>query len=127
MNTRKIVGIPKSQNFVLANNSNNKVVIDRGSFTPLVFATNGMVGKECERFLKTLVGRVVEKNGDLRYSPLSGDEPSSYETDDVHPPMEYHVFSWLPFIVHPEKVESVSNSVPSSLPKINFNIFLSEM
>ena len=42
--------------------------IDRGSFTPLVFATNGMVGKECERFLKTLVGRVVEKNGDLRYS-----------------------------------------------------------
>ena len=42
--------------------------IDRGSFTPLVFATKGMVGKECERFLKTLVGRVVEKNGDLRYS-----------------------------------------------------------
>ena len=26
VNTRKIVGIPKSQNFVLANNSNNKVV-----------------------------------------------------------------------------------------------------
>ena len=26
INTRKTVGIPKSQNFVLANNSNNKVV-----------------------------------------------------------------------------------------------------
>ena len=58
---------------------------------------------------------------------FSGDEPSSYETDDVHPPMEYHVFSWLPFIVHPEKVEPVCNSVPSSLPQINFYIFLSEV
>ena len=27
INTRKIVRIPKSQNFVLANNSNNKVVL----------------------------------------------------------------------------------------------------
>ena len=27
INTRKIVAIPKSQNFVLANNSNNKVVV----------------------------------------------------------------------------------------------------
>ena len=30
MNTRKIVGIPNSQNFVLANNSNNKVVVKKG-------------------------------------------------------------------------------------------------
>lgn len=42
--------------------------IDRGSFSPLVFGTNGMLGKECERFVKTLVGRIVEKNTDLRYS-----------------------------------------------------------
>ena len=27
INTRNMVGIPKSQNFVLANNSNNKVVV----------------------------------------------------------------------------------------------------
>ena len=68
------------------------------------------------------------RGGEEWRSPLfSGDEPSSYETDDVHPPMEYYVFSWLPFIVHPEKVESVRNSVPSSLPKINLYIFLSEM
>ena len=44
--------------------------IDRGSFTPLVFATNGMVAKECQRFLQTLVARVVQKNSDLTYSTV---------------------------------------------------------
>ena len=42
--------------------------IDRGTFTPLVFATNGMIGKECSVFLKALVGRILEKNADLVYS-----------------------------------------------------------
>ena len=34
INTRKIVGIPKSQNFVLANNSNNKVIHTMGLLSP---------------------------------------------------------------------------------------------
>ena len=74
---------------------------------------------------RTIPENVGWTSGEEWRPPLfSGDEPSSYETDDVHPPMEYHVFPWLPFIVHPEKIESVCNSVPSFLPKINFYIFL---
>ena len=80
--------------------------------------------------MRTIPENVGWTSGGEEWRPplFSGDEPSSYETDDVHPPMEYHVFSWLPFIVlHPEKVEPVCNSVPSSLPQINFYIFLSEV
>lgn len=42
--------------------------VDRGAFTPLVFGTNGMAGKECTAFLKNLVRRLVEKNPDVGYS-----------------------------------------------------------
>ena len=42
--------------------------IERGSFTPLVFATNGMCARECNHFLKALALRVVEKNTGLHYS-----------------------------------------------------------
>ena len=42
--------------------------IDRGVFTPLVFSTGGMSWKESTRFMKMLVGRLVEKNIDLSYS-----------------------------------------------------------
>ena len=46
------------------------VNIDRGSFTPLVFTTNGMVGKECDRALKAVVSMIVSKNADLHYSAV---------------------------------------------------------
>ena len=42
--------------------------IERGSFTPLVFATNGMCARGCNHFLKALALRVVEKNTGLHYS-----------------------------------------------------------
>ena len=42
--------------------------LDRGVFKPLVFSTGGMSGKECTRFMKMLVGHLVEKNIDLSYS-----------------------------------------------------------
>ena len=43
-------------------------VVDRGAFTPLVFSTTGMAGRECSMFLKSLVSMIVEKNVDLKYS-----------------------------------------------------------
>ena len=95
-----------------------------------VFYTAGVRHKRNGRQgVRTIPENVVWTSGGEEWRPplFSGDEPSAYKTDDVHPPMEYHVFSWLPFIIHPKKVESVCNSVPSSLPKINFDIFLSEM
>ena len=42
--------------------------IERGSFTPLVFSTSGMVGRECGRFLKDLVAAIVDRNSDLQYA-----------------------------------------------------------
>ena len=44
--------------------------VERGSFTPLVFATNGMAGPECSRFLATLAGRLAKRNKDIRYSSI---------------------------------------------------------
>ena len=89
-----------------------------------VFYTAGPVRhkRNGRQGVRTIPENVGWTSGGEEWRPplFSGDEPSSYETDDVHPPMEYHVFSWLPFIIHPEKVEPVCNSVPSSLPKINF-------
>ena len=38
--------------------------MDRGTFTPLVFSTNGMVGRECSHSLKNLVALIVDKNID---------------------------------------------------------------
>ena len=42
--------------------------VDRGSFTPLVFGTNGQAAVECEVFLKTLASRVAEKCRDISYA-----------------------------------------------------------
>ena len=44
--------------------------IDRGVFTPLVFSTNGMLGRECSMCLKALVEAIVTKNIDLSYSQV---------------------------------------------------------
>ena len=44
------------------------VDVERGSFTPLVFTTNGQCGRECSAFIKALVQRLVQKNADLVYS-----------------------------------------------------------
>ena len=46
--------------------------VDRGSFTPLVFATNGQSAPECSRFLKTLATRIADKNRDLQYTLVLG-------------------------------------------------------
>ena len=35
--------------------------VENGSFTPLVFGTNGGLGEECERFLSTLSTKIAEK------------------------------------------------------------------
>jgi len=44
--------------------------VERGSFTPLVFATTGQASRECDIFLKTLVTRLAERHHDLPYSVL---------------------------------------------------------
>ncbi len=46
--------------------------IDRGVFTPLVFSTAGLAGRECSRGLKMLVNAIVDKNIDLSYSAVMG-------------------------------------------------------
>ena len=38
--------------------------VEMGSFTPLVFGTNGGMGKECQLFLKHLTSRMVDKFGE---------------------------------------------------------------
>ena len=47
-------------------------IVERASFTPLVFSTSGMCGPEGSRFLKNLVSLVVEKNPELHYSVVMG-------------------------------------------------------
>eukprot|EP00117_Sycon_ciliatum_P026194 scpid87910/ scgid21556/ len=44
--------------------------VDRGSFTPLVFATNGMCSTETTVFLRTLAARIHDRHRDLPYSLL---------------------------------------------------------
>ena len=41
------------------------VNIDRGVFTPLVFSTSGVIGRECDVFLKTLASEICSKHKDL--------------------------------------------------------------
>ncbi|CAH3115390.1 unnamed protein product, partial [Porites lobata] len=36
--------------------------VEMGSFTPLVFRTNGRMGNECQRFLKRLAGKIAQKD-----------------------------------------------------------------
>ena len=38
--------------------------VEMGSFTPLVFGTNGGMGYECQRFLKHLADKLVQKDGE---------------------------------------------------------------
>jgi len=38
------------------------VYIEMGSFTPLVFGTNGGMGNECQLFLKRLADKVAQKD-----------------------------------------------------------------
>ena len=43
--------------------------IEHGTFTPLVFGTNGGVGEECQRFLTHLAGKLSEVNNE-RYESV---------------------------------------------------------
>ena len=47
--------------------------VERASFTPLVFSTSGVAGKETSIFLKSLAALVVDKNKDLVYSAVMGE------------------------------------------------------
>ena len=38
--------------------------VENGSFTPLVFGTNGGLGEECQRFLQTLANKLASKDGE---------------------------------------------------------------
>lgn len=47
---------------------NERIVnVDRGSFTPLIFTTNGGTGRECEHFIKALALQMSDKK-DERYA-----------------------------------------------------------
>ena len=48
------------------------VNIDQGVFTPLVFSTSGVIGRECDVFLKTLASEICSKHKDLRYPAVMG-------------------------------------------------------
>ena len=43
--------------------------VEMGSFTPLVFGTNGGMGTECQMFLKQLAQKLAEKDNE-RYAVL---------------------------------------------------------
>ena len=38
--------------------------VEMGSFTPLVFGTNGGMGNECQRFLKHLADKIAQKDSE---------------------------------------------------------------
>ena len=42
--------------------------VDRGSFTPLVFSTNGLCARESSMFLKSLASLIVSKHDDIPFS-----------------------------------------------------------
>ena len=42
-----------------------------GSFTPLVFETNGGVGADCNCFLKHLAEKLLEKNEELYHITIT--------------------------------------------------------
>ena len=44
--------------------------VERASFTPLVFSTSGVAGKEATIFLKLLAALVVDRNKYLVYSAV---------------------------------------------------------
>ena len=45
------------------------VDVENGSFTPLIFGTNGGVGNECQKFLSSLASQLAEKT-DETYSSV---------------------------------------------------------
>ena len=45
--------------------------VEHGSFTPLIFGTNGGFGEECKRFLSTLANKLSEKNNDTYGTVIS--------------------------------------------------------
>ena len=40
--------------------------VEMGTFTPLVFGTNGGMGLNCQNFLRTLANKLSSKNSDLQ-------------------------------------------------------------
>ena len=53
-------------------NTNKRVIdVEMGSFTPLVFGTNGGMGKECKLFLSNLADKLSRKNGESYASAIS--------------------------------------------------------
>ena len=54
-----------------------QIVIDveMGSFTPLVFGTNGEMGKECKLFLSNLANKLSRKKGESYASAISWIKP----------------------------------------------------
>ena len=45
--------------------------VEHGSFTPLVFGTNGSMGDECSLFLKTLAEKLAKKQGESYQNVMS--------------------------------------------------------
>ena len=52
--------------------SQRVVNVNRGVFTPLVFSTSGVIGRECDVFLKTLGSEICSKHKELRYPAVMG-------------------------------------------------------
>ena len=52
--------------------SGRVIDVERGTFTPLVFGTNGMAAPEASRALKELVRHIVGRDSHLRYSSVMG-------------------------------------------------------
>jgi len=52
-------------------NTNKKLLtLEMGSFTALVFGTNGGMGKECKSFLSNLADKLSRKNGESYASAI---------------------------------------------------------
>ena len=81
--------------------------INRGTFMPLVFSTNGMAGKKCSHSLKTLVALIVEKNVDLNYA----DEPSKKQVIFCAVETEYHLCARMPCILSTQSWPQVFGKV----------------
>ena len=45
--------------------------LEMGTFTPLVFGTNGCMGHDCQNFLKTLANKISTKNDEPYASVIS--------------------------------------------------------
>ena len=45
--------------------------VENGSFTPLVFGTNGGMGKECDVFISTLASKIASKESEKYYATIT--------------------------------------------------------